>query len=83
VLSACAAAIAFICFAALFGGLWLVLFVLAVGAGYVVEALAVSAFLVVLSSWGGERMGGSRAVGAAQRFPAAHPSARRDHASSQ
>ena len=52
-LSACAAAIAFICFAALFGGLWLLVFVLAVGAGYVVEALAVSGFLAtfVVVGW--------------------------------
>jgi hypothetical protein len=52
-LSACAAAIAFICFAALFGGLWVVLFVFAAGAGYVVEALAVSAFLAafIVAGW--------------------------------
>jgi hypothetical protein len=52
-LSACAAAIAFICFAPLFGGLWLVAFALAVAAGYVVEALAVSAFLAafVVAGW--------------------------------
>lgn len=55
-LSASAAAIALLCFGTLIGGFWLLAFVLAVGAGYFFEAVAVTAFIAtfLVAGWRAE-----------------------------